>query len=170
MRWWLRLGILAFLGMAFGRTEHAVSASAEEFRPVSTNLLGASYKRDPLDIEIIGSTSLVSSAHKLQSDRVLRFRLERAFVTSFLTRGAPGFSILAIDINRPTGLPDALISAVSMKGRFHQDIPGVPILSPAEAGRQHIGMTIRSDDSDTSFSNYHNGATKCTRDPEGDGL
>jgi hypothetical protein len=148
----------------------AARAEDREFNPVSTNLLGFSTQRNLVDIEIVGSTSLVPHEHKLQPDRVLRLRLERAYITSFLTQADPGFSILGISVDQPTGLPQALIDAVSLRGRFHQDIAGVPALSRDEAVRRHIMLTIESDRSEISYSDYHKSGAECVQETAGGDL
>jgi len=143
---------------------HGLRAEEKGFHPVSVNLLGFSTDRNPVDIEIVGSTSLVPHQHQLEPDRVLRLRLDRAYITSFLTETAPGFSILDISIDQPTTLPQALIAAVSLQGRFHKDIAGVPALTPDEAIRRHVALAIRSDLPNGSFSNYAKGAAECVQE------
>jgi len=164
------LRVAAAFASAVTWMQQAMCADDQGFHPITTNLRGASPRRDIVDIEIIGSTSLVPHEHRLEPDRRLRFRLERAFITNFLTKDAPGFSILALNINRPTGLPSILLAVVSDRGRFQQDIPGVPLLAPAEQGRQHVRITIQSDYSDRSFAGYYMGANKCVTEPVGDNL
>ena len=134
--------ILTALGLFW--TSPVLSADDKAFRPITTNVLGYSTSRGLVDIEIVGSTSLVPQEHKLEPERILRLRIERAYVTNFLTKADPGFSLLSIAVDRPSGLPEAFISAVSMQGRFHEDIAGVPTLNPDEASRRHITLTIRS--------------------------
>jgi hypothetical protein len=154
-----------FFGLMLAPVWNQQGARAEDkgFHPVSVNLLGFSTDRDTVDIEIVGSTSLVPHQHQLEPDRVLRLRLERAYITSFLTQAAPGFSILDISIDQPTTLPQALIAAVSRQGRFHRDIEGIPALEPDEAIRRHVVLAIRSDLPNGSFSNYAKGAAECVQ-------
>lgn len=145
-------------------------AGNTKFTPITSNLLGYSTERHAVDIEVVGSTSLVPHEHKLEPDRVLRLRFERAFVTNFMTKVAPGFSLLTLDYDHPSGLPQSLISAVSMRGRFHQDIPGVPDLSRVEALRRHIILHIRSDRSVASRLGFLRSAAGCAGRPSGNGL
>src|SRR3954454_20691561 len=113
-----RIAALAIVGLfAFCKLSYA---SGKAFVVTTDSLLGSSVSREPIDIEIVGSTSLVPHEHILEPYRVLRFRLERAYINNFLTRTAPGFSLLSVSVDRPTGLAEGLINAASMQGRFHQ--------------------------------------------------
>jgi hypothetical protein len=150
--------------------QQGLRAEDKGFHPVSVNLLGSSTDRTPVDIEIVGSTSLIPDAHQLQPERVLRLRLDRAYVNNFLTKSAPGFSILSISVDRPTTLPQALVAAVSLQGNFHKDITGVPALTPDEAVRRHVILTIRSDRPNGSFSDYAKGAVECVQENAGNDL
>jgi len=138
----------------------AVLRADNAFPPITTNM-GYSTSRDLVDIEIVGSTSLVANEHKLEPERVLRLRIERAYVTLFLTKPDPGFSLLTIGIDRPSGLPEALIDAVSIEGGFHQDIEGVPKLNFDEKIRRFVILTINSDRSERSHAFRMRGAPSC---------
>jgi hypothetical protein len=165
-----RLGLI-FLSLAVCCFLVCSGAVADQaFTPVRTKLLGPFTDRDLVDIEIVGSNSLLPNRHKLQPERVLRLRLERAFIGNFLTKDAPGFSILNLRIDRPTGLPTVLIDIVGLRGRFHQDIPGIPVLRPEERIGRNVSLTIQSDHSAGPFSEYSKGAAKCIREPSGDDL
>lgn len=139
------------------------------FLPITTNL-HESTSRDLVNIEIVGSTSLVANEHKLEPERVLRLRIERAYVSSFLTSPDPGFSLLTIGIDRPSGLPEALIDAVSIEGRFHQDIEGVPKLTFDEKIRRFVILTINSDRSERSHAFRMSGAASCVGKSTGNDL
>jgi len=164
--WVLFVGLL----LAPVWNQQGLRAEDKGFHPVSVNLLGSSTDRNAVDIEIVGSSSLVPQQHQLQPDRVLRLRLERAYINSFLTKSAPGFSILSISIDQPTTLPQALIDAVSLQGKFHQDNPGVPALTRDEAARRQVVLEIRSDLPNASYSNYAKGAAECVQDVAGNDL
>ena len=170
-RRYLKLLAAAFgLLLALCWNDQIAYAGDKEFSPITTNLLGYSTTRDVVDIEIMGSTSVVPHEHLLQPDRILSLRLERAYITDFHTKAAPGFSLLTISVDQPTGLPEALISAVSLQGRFHQDIAGVPTLSLDEAIRRHVILNVRSDHSEASRAGYLKGAAECVGNSAGNDL
>jgi len=150
--------------------KHASFAGDQEFSPVSSNLLGNSTVRSAVDIEVVGSTSVVPHEHRLEPERRLRFRLERAYVTNFMTKEAPGYSLLTLSYDQPSGLPNALIAAVMMRGRFHQDIPGVPDLDREEALRRHIILNIRSDRSTASRRQFLQSFADCVGEAVGNDL
>ena len=136
-------------------------ASDRAFIATTDNLLGISLSHELVDIEIVGSTSLVPHEHILEPYRVVRLRLERAYITSFFTKTVPGYSLLDIGIDRISGRPVSLINAVSMSGRFHKKIEGLPVLDLDERSRRHVMLTVRSDRSETWHANYTKDAEKC---------
>jgi hypothetical protein len=148
----------AVLGVLCGGA--ALHADVKAFRPITSNL-DYSTSRDLVDIEIVGSTSLVPREHKLEPERVLRLRIERGYITQFLTKSDPGFSLLTIGIDRPSGLPEALIDAVSLQGRFHQNIEGAPKLNFDEKIRRFLILTINSDRSERSHAFRMRRAASC---------
>jgi hypothetical protein len=84
---------LAWLGfLACGIFGASFRAAAGEFQPVRQRL---TYSTDtsPVDIEVVGSTSLVPAFHKLIPELVLRLRLARAYVELYAER-EPGFETL----------------------------------------------------------------------------
>jgi hypothetical protein len=154
-----RIASLAIVGL-FAIQEPSY-AGGMAFTATTDNLLGSSISREPVDIEIVGSTSLVPREHTLEPDRVLRFRLERAYINEFLTKSAPGFSLLSVGVDRPTGLAEGLISAASLQGSFRRDLEGVPVLDLEEAIRRQVILSVRSDHSEGSRSGYLKSANEC---------
>jgi hypothetical protein len=106
---------LEFLAAAFGLllalcwSDQVAYAGDKEFSPITTSLLGNSTTRDVVDIEIVGSASVAPHEHVFPPDRILSLRLESAYITDFHTKAAPGFSLLAVSVDHPTGLPEALM-------------------------------------------------------------
>jgi hypothetical protein len=72
--------------------------------------------RTPVDIEVVGG---------FDSKSVLRIRLERAFVQYLIARET---TIVSFGLDKDTGLPASLFSAVSPQGELDR-IPGVPVSS-----------------------------------------
>jgi hypothetical protein len=126
--------------------------------------------RSHIDIEVVGSTSFNPEHHRLEPDRRLRFRLERAYVGTLMTGEAPGFEIVSFKIDLDTGLPNSLFFAVSSKGQFHEDIPGVPELPFSEEIRRLIVINLQSDHSAASIERFTDIAGKCTGASIGNGL
>ncbi len=110
-------------------------ASAQPFNPIR-ELTTWYTDRGLIDIEVVGSTSLVPQTHQLEPERLLRFRLERAYVEFFRAQTELGFELVTFGFDLETGLPVSLLSAVVMSGRFHEDIPGVPRVPQRERVRR----------------------------------
>jgi hypothetical protein len=163
---------IAFALMLAGCIGSSAAAETVSFQPIQRSFFSTSTDQTPVDIEIVGSTTL-GHPHRSepQPDRVLRLRIERAYITDYLAGWREqNASTLSLSIDRPTGLPTSLITVVGDKGRFHQNIPGVPVLAPSERVGRDVLITIDSGYADGSFVNYANEAAKCIRDSEGDDL
>jgi hypothetical protein len=87
-----------------------------------------------------------------------------------LTQEAPGFSILSLAINRSTGLPNALLEAIADQTRFHQELPGVPLLSQSERAQQGVLLTIKSDRADLPDAEYFRRVSECVEKKSGSDL
>ena len=145
------------------------SAMAQPFKPIRE--LSSWYTdRSLIDIEIIGSTSLVPDSHRLEPDRVLRFRLERAYVQTLLTQSSPGYELVSLALDLETGLAESLLSAVASRGQYHEDIPGVPTLSRTEILQGGIQLSLRSDLSRTGVEARSERTKQCLGAPLDDGL
>jgi hypothetical protein len=121
----------------------ATSGMADAFKPIRERLI-FSTDMTPIDIEVVGSTSLVPQFHKLVPDLVVRFRLERAYVGLYAER-EPGFEIFNIGVDLETASPMSLFETVILGPRFGRDIPGIPKLLPEELRRRNIRLSIHSD-------------------------
>jgi hypothetical protein len=110
---------------------NVMPAKSQPFQPIR-KLITWNTDRGLVDIEVVGSTSMLPDRHTLEPDRVLRFRLERAYVDTLLAERGPGFEIVTFVFDMETGLPASLILAVSQGGRFHEDISGVPHVSQVD--------------------------------------
>jgi len=93
--------------LAFAMTAQTSDLFAEPFKPVR-ELTTWYTDRTPIDIEIIGSTSMLPQFHHLEPERTLRFRLERAYVGILLAKDEPGFEIVHFSFDMETGLPESL--------------------------------------------------------------
>jgi hypothetical protein len=118
-------------------------AGTDTFTPIRERL-AFSTDMTPIDIEVVGSTSLVPQFHKLVPELVVRFRLERAYV-SLWAEHEPGFEILSIGVDLETSSPMSLFETVILGSRFGRDIPGIPKLSAEELRRRNIRLSIHSD-------------------------
>jgi hypothetical protein len=135
-----RLALLTCV--ACGLSGLDLNATTDEFQPVRRRL---TYSTDmsPVDIEVVGSTSLVPQFHQLIPDLVLRFRLARAYVDLYAERD-PGFEILSIGVDFDTMSPIALFEAAIAGPQFSKDVPGIPKLQPTELRRRGIHLYIES--------------------------
>jgi hypothetical protein len=118
--------------------------AATAFNPIRERLV-VSTDMTPIDIEVVGSTSLVPRLHKLIPELVVRFRLERAYVGLYAER-EPGFEIFNIGVDLETRSPMSLFETAILGARFGKDIPGIPRLLPEELRRRNIRLSIHSDD------------------------
>src|SRR5262249_11305222 len=115
----VRAGILsAIIGSLLAVTS-AAPAAEQPFNPTKERIT-TSTEMTPVDIEIIGSTSLLPDFHRLLPDLVMRLRLERAYVSLFLSEEQPGYEILDMAFDLETGLPSSLYSAVARGPRFSE--------------------------------------------------
>jgi len=162
----LRVIAIASLGvMAATMTESA----AQPFNPIRA--LSTWYTdRTLVDIEVVGSTSLVPRLHRLEPERMLRFRLERAYVQFFGAQTDPGFELVTFSFDMETGLPESLLAAVATIGRFHEDIPGVPRLPQFERLRRTLMISLKSDRSMESLQRLSDNLRKCRGTQVGGGL
>jgi hypothetical protein len=159
---------LAIVVLAFTALNYT-PVMGQPFKPVR-KLTSWYTDRSLIDIEIVGSTSLLPDVHQLEPERVLRFRLERAYVHQLLTQDKPGFEIVGFGFDMPTGLADSLIAAVSQSGRFHEDIPGVPRVADADRVRRTLFIALASDNSAAALRRGSSAREKCRGAPLGNGL
>lgn len=143
-------------------------AITDDFRPIAQRL---TYSTDtsPVDIEVVGSTSLVPAFHKLIPELVLRLRLARAYVELYAER-EPGFEILSVVLDFETALPMAYFNAVTAGPRFRKEIPGIPKLLPDELRHRNIVLAIKSDARVEGFRKYSEGLASCHGDTAENGM
>jgi hypothetical protein len=146
-------------------------ATAEErpFNPIRS-VSTAPTDRTLVDLEIVGSTSLVPEQHRLEPERVLRLRLERAYILTLLTKPQPGFELVNLRFDVKTGLPMSLFDMVALRGKFHEDIPGIPDLSQIESIERAFSITLTSEMSASILERGSVGISKCRGVERGDGL
>jgi hypothetical protein len=150
--------------------EGAIAMAQERpFDPIH-KLTTAPTDRTLVDIEIVGSTSLLPEVHRLEPERVLRVRLERAYIYTLSTKEEPGFEIVSLDFDVRTGLPTALFDAVSLRGKFHQDIPGIPDIPRAELLQRTFTVLLSSEMSAAAVVRGSEGISKCRGERVGDEL
>jgi hypothetical protein len=135
------------------------AAGPQPFNPTRENL-GPSTDRSAVDIEVAGSTSMWPEFHRLEPERVLRLRLEHAYVSLMIAESEPGFEILLFDVDIETGLPAQLIIANAM---FHKNIPGVPEIAFADISSRKLMITIQSDVSEAQLVSRSSLIGKCRR-------
>ena len=142
----------------------------EPFRPVH-NLTTWYTDRTPIDIEIVGSSSMMPELHHLEPERTLRLRLERAYVDFLTTESEPGYDFIHLSFDIETGLPESLFFAVANKRRFHEDFEGIPILPFAEQVRRTLNISIQSDAAAATLQHASETYRKeCAGAPIGNGL
>jgi hypothetical protein len=148
--------------MALVLATAALPAGAQPFNPLREKVYTPwNTDRDLVDIEIVGSTSTSPEFHRLEPERVLRFRLERAYVTALLAQEEPGFEIIGFALDVDTGLPESLLQAVSRKGPSHRDIPGVPILPQLQRFQRVLSIELHSDNSTEPLERKSRVAAQC---------
>ncbi|MBV8826420.1 MAG: hypothetical protein JO220_15640 [Hyphomicrobiales bacterium] len=124
----------------------SLAGGAEPFNPLRGMFATVSNTdRDLVDLEIVGSTSRIPNAHQIEPGRVLRFRLEKAYVIALLTEREAGYEIVEFSVDRNTGLPESFFQAVATKGPGSRDIPGVPVLSLSQQIERTMLIELRSD-------------------------
>jgi len=147
----------------------SIGNADQQFHPLREKL-GWSTSRELVDIEITRSTGVLPSDRTVIKDQSLRLRLERAYISIFLTNAEPGSETLSMAVNRPTGLPNALIETVSIRDRFHQEILGIPILTQEERIAQVVNIRIRSTASSANLLDLLAKSQSCITSPSKDGL
>jgi hypothetical protein len=136
----LRVAVFIFISAS----SISLRAQTHPFQPIRA--LSAWYTdRAPIDIEIVGSDSMLPEFHHLESERDLRFRIERAYVEAIIAKSEPGFEIVHFSFDMETGLPSSLFFAVANKGKFHEDIPGIAVIPNAEMIRRTLRVSFSSD-------------------------
>jgi hypothetical protein len=158
-------GTLALALAAF----NVMPAMSQPFQPIR-KLTTWYTDRRLVDIEIIGSTSLLPDRHELEPERVLRFRLERAYIQTLIAERGPGFEIVRFAFDMESGLADSLILAVSQGGRVHEDIPGVPVVSLADRLTRTLLVSLQSDESAAALRSGSERIAKCLGAPITEGL
>jgi len=140
---------------------NATAADTRRFEPIKTSLIGASTRRELVDIEIVGSAKSGIEANASKSDRAVRLRLERAFIANFLIDKPRGSSLLSLIVDQRTGLPSAILSGASQQDRRSQGNPEIPGIAYEEAVARQIILNLDSNVSDDTFANYFAEATRC---------
>jgi hypothetical protein len=126
--------------------------------------------RTLVDIEVTGSTDLVPEFHHLEPDRVLRLRLERAYIDQLITQPEPGFEIFGLSFDATTDLPSSLYFAVGNKGRLHETVPGVEPLSPGEAAQRTLLLLTQSNWAASTLKKATDVNRQCAGEKIDDGL
>jgi hypothetical protein len=144
------------------------AAMADTFKPIRERLT-VSTDMTPIDIEIVGSTSLVPQFHKLIPELVVRFRLARAYVGLY-AESEPGFEIFNIGVDLETASPTSLFNTVILGPRFGRDIPGIPKFLPEELRRRSIRLSIHSDDRVEYLRKFSEKLARCRSEAIENGL
>jgi hypothetical protein len=95
---------------ALGVTQSSLMARAQPFEPIS-ELTTWYTDRNPIDVEIFATTGEGREARRLDPERKLHFRLERAYVGLVFRIQQPPYSSVMMSIDMPTGLPSELLIA-----------------------------------------------------------
>jgi hypothetical protein len=88
----------------------AFTATAQPFQPIS-QLTTWYTDRNPVDIEIVAYQGVDNEARRLEPERVLQLRLERAYLNLLIRKERPISSAALLSFDLPTGLPTALFKA-----------------------------------------------------------
>jgi hypothetical protein len=127
--------------------------SVSNFNPVRRL---TTWYTDPtlIDIEVVSSPN---PPDNFDSKRILRFRIERAFV-QFLLPGEPTFVHFGFDMD--TGIPSSLFSATN-KDEYRERYPDVPNISEQERLVRLLNLTVESDQSALSLKKTSARLLKC---------
>jgi hypothetical protein len=115
---------------------------AQQFRPIGQ--LDSWYTdRNLIDLEIIGTKGQADDAIPVQPARVLRLRLERAYVEFLLHKESPPSTHVLITFDAPTGLPSTLFKAPLEQVEVRSD----PIhrLTRQEWGFRSINLSLNGE-------------------------
>jgi hypothetical protein len=138
---------------------------AQAFQPVD-KLTTWYTDRNPIDIEIVATTGQGAEARPLLPERVLRFRLERAYVGTVFRRS--NFSSVSLSFDLPTGLPSSLFMAppeqVELRGN------NIIHLSRPEAGRRMLNIRLESNHSNDILKRISSELNVCKGDKRQDDL
>ena len=114
---------------------------------------------------------MLPELHGLEPERSLRFRLERAYVDTLTAKSEPGFETVHFSFDMKTGLPASLFAAAGEKGRFHEQLRGIPLLPNAERLRRLINVSVSSDSSSAALQRLSEVyREKCAGAAVGEGL
>jgi len=112
--------------LMFGVTQLSSIALTQPFEPIS-ELKTWYTDRNPIDVEIIASTGQGNEARRVEPERILRLRLERAYVDSISRIERPSFSSVSLSFDMPTNLPSVLFTAppeqVELRGDPIRQLP-----------------------------------------------
>lgn len=143
-------------------------AITDDFRPIAQRLT-FSTETTLVDVEVIGSTSLVSAFHKLIPELALRLRLARAYVDLYAERD-PGFEILSIGVDFETKSPMSLFQTALAGPAFSKNVPGIPKFPPDELRRRNIVLNITSDARVEGYKKYSERLASCHNDTLENGM
>jgi hypothetical protein len=136
------------------------AASAQSFDPI-LELSSWYTDRSLVDVEIVGSTSLLPQFHRLEPERSIQLRLERAYLTTLFAKKEPGYEIVMFGVDMESGLPSALPMAKAMGGAFHEDISGVPQVPYTEILPRSLVIVMQSDVSESDVDSASQEIEKC---------
>lgn len=141
------------------------AALAQAFQPID-KLTTWYTDRNPIDIEIVATTGQGPEARPLVPERILRFRLERAYVDNLFRTS--NFSSVSMSFDLPTGLPSSLFVAspeqVELRGN------NITHLSRPEAGRRMINIRLEGNHSSDILKRISKELDVCRGDRRQDDL
>jgi hypothetical protein len=160
------LPVLAMAAAAFGAAGPD-RAAAQPFNPIRE--LSTWYTdRSLVDIEVSPLSGMLREPQRQQ--HVLRFRLERAYVDKLIAEKESGRQTIGFAFDMETGLPTSLYEAAANRGRFHEDVAGIPILSSAQRAPRTLLISITSDSDRGRLEYSSDSNSKCAGAPLGNRL
>jgi hypothetical protein len=138
---------------------HIFAATAQPFQPISQ--LSTWYTdRNPVDIEIIAYHGIGNERRRLEPERVLRLRLERAYLDLLIRNERPISTIAMLSFDLPTGLPSALFRAppeqVERRGDAIRNLVGT-----TELASRMINISLEGDYTAEAFQRSSSELSMC---------
>jgi hypothetical protein len=144
--------------LMFGVTQFSSIALTQPFEPISA--LKTWYTdRNPIDVEIVASTGQGKEARRVEPERILRLRLERAYVDTIFRIERASFSSVLLSFDMPTNLPSALFTALPEQ----VELRGDPIrrLSSGESASRTLVILLESSNSSDVLPRISSELNRC---------
>jgi hypothetical protein len=152
---------------ALGVTPLSLMARAQPFEPISE--LATWYTdRHPIDVEIFATTGEGTEARRLDPERKLLFRFERANVGHVVRIQRPPYSSVMMSVDMPTGLPSQLLIAPpeQVEARGEE----IPRMDHAASVKRTLNIVLGGKQVVEVLMRVSSNISRCRGESEGDDL